>query len=234
MRARSTFEILRPVPIAPLEVATTLLRGGRSVEVVGASLGSGGTEVMRATGVRVRTTDLPLGPGGLGGPAAVPGGPGEPPTDRGLVPAGPEHGEPLRFFSTGEEVGYHTAMEWRFVGLPPGGPHDRGADRRGPGRIGPLRPRRPGRPRSPEPLRGRAPLTSIGEIITEKCPHPPSQVAAEPLLHDLAILVARNDDDPLGREVERDSGRPLLPDGDPAGGPSGRSVGQRVEHARFE
>src|SRR6266545_2429110 len=38
--------------------------------------------------------------------------PGDPETP---VPAGPEHGEPLRFFPTGYDVGYNTAMEWRFV-----------------------------------------------------------------------------------------------------------------------
>ncbi len=120
--ARITFEILRPVPIAPLQIATTLLRGGRSVEVLGASLECGGSEVMRATGVRIRTTDLPLGDGA---PAAAPAGPGTAsaasaasgaaPAGREVVPPGPEHGEPLRFFPTGHDVGYHTAMDWRFV-----------------------------------------------------------------------------------------------------------------------
>ena len=108
--ARVTFEILRPVPIAALEVSTTLLRGGRSVEVVGASLSSGGSECMRATGVRIRTTELPLD---SEAPALAPGA--DPRGDLGPVPAGPEHGEPLRFFATGQQVGYHTAMEWRFV-----------------------------------------------------------------------------------------------------------------------
>src|SRR5919112_4313700 len=47
--ARVTFEVLRPPPIAELEVATRLLRGGRSVELVEASLQAGEAEVMRAT-----------------------------------------------------------------------------------------------------------------------------------------------------------------------------------------
>jgi Thioesterase-like superfamily len=107
---RLTFEILRPVPIATLDLETTLLRGGRNVEVIGASLGSAGTEVMRATGVRIRTVDPPAG-----GPeeAYGPGIDGR--LEERKVPPGPEHGEPLRFFPTKHEVGYNTAMEWRFV-----------------------------------------------------------------------------------------------------------------------
>jgi Thioesterase-like superfamily len=99
--ARVTYEILRPVPIGTLTLTTSLLRGGRSVEFVGAMLAAGGTEVMRATGVRVRTTEVP--PGSAAEPAPDP------------PPPGPEHGEPSRFFGTGDDVGYHTAMEWRFV-----------------------------------------------------------------------------------------------------------------------
>ena len=58
--ARVTFEILRAVPIAELEVTTRPLRGGRSVELVEASLLAAGAEVMRATALRVRTADLDL------------------------------------------------------------------------------------------------------------------------------------------------------------------------------
>ncbi len=106
---RVTFEILRPVPIAPLEIAATLLRGGRSVEVVGALLSHDGTEVMRATGVRIRTLEPPLDGEAAGMPPVPAGGPVA------AVPPGPEHGEPLRFFPTRHQAGYNTAMEWRFV-----------------------------------------------------------------------------------------------------------------------
>src|SRR5919199_5520259 len=51
--ARVTFEILRPLPIAELGVATRTLRGGRSVELVEASLSAGETEVLRATALRI-------------------------------------------------------------------------------------------------------------------------------------------------------------------------------------
>jgi Thioesterase-like superfamily len=97
--ARVTFEIVRPVPIGVLEVAARRLRDGRSVDLVEATLTAGGVEVMRATALRIRAAELPLPPG-LGEPARL---------------AGPEQGRPAPFFPTGQEVGYHTAMEWRFV-----------------------------------------------------------------------------------------------------------------------
>jgi Thioesterase-like superfamily len=97
--ARITFEILRPLPIAELELATRPLRGGRSVELVEASLLAGGRELMRATALRIRTAELPL-------PAGLAPGPRLP---------GPEAGRSEPFFPTGQAVGYHTAMEVRFV-----------------------------------------------------------------------------------------------------------------------
>ena len=97
--ARVTFEILRPVPIAELEVATRLLRGGRSVELVEASLLAAGAEVMRATALRIRTAEVGLPDGLVPGPRLP----------------GPEAGRLRPFFPTGQEVGYHTAMEFRFV-----------------------------------------------------------------------------------------------------------------------
>jgi Acyl-CoA thioesterase C-terminal domain/Acyl-CoA thioesterase N-terminal domain len=113
--ARITFEIARPVPIAELEVATRTLRGGRSVELVEATLRAGETDVMRATALWIRTADLglPAGPGPAGPGPAGSGLPAE------LVPGprlpGPSAGRVEPFFPTGQEVGYHTAMEFRFV-----------------------------------------------------------------------------------------------------------------------
>jgi succinate dehydrogenase/fumarate reductase flavoprotein subunit len=43
---RATFEIPRPTPIAPLRAAVRVLRGGRSVELVEATLEAAGAEVM--------------------------------------------------------------------------------------------------------------------------------------------------------------------------------------------
>jgi hypothetical protein len=97
--ARVTFEIVRPLPIAELRVAARPLRGGRSVERVEATLLAGEAEVMRATALRVRTADLDL-------PAGLVPGPRLP---------GPDAGRSMPFFPTGQEVGYHTAMDVRFV-----------------------------------------------------------------------------------------------------------------------
>jgi hypothetical protein len=109
--ARITFEIARPVPIAELTVATRPLRAGRSVELVEATLRSGDTELMRATALRIRTADLGL--------AAERGLPVEAGLPAELVPGprlpGPSAGRVEPFFPTGQEVGYHTAMEFRFV-----------------------------------------------------------------------------------------------------------------------
>jgi len=60
MVARLTVELLRPVPVAPLTVATRLARPGRKVQLVEASLRAGDAEVARATGLRIRTAELPL------------------------------------------------------------------------------------------------------------------------------------------------------------------------------
>jgi hypothetical protein len=97
--ARVTFEILRPPPIAELEVTTRLLRGGRSVELIEGSLRAGETEVMRASALRIRTAAVGLPEGLVPGPRLP----------------GPEAGRVVPFFPTGQDVGYHTAMEFRFV-----------------------------------------------------------------------------------------------------------------------
>src|SRR5439155_1050691 len=62
---RVTVEFLRPVPIAPLEVSTEMVRAGKQVQRVGASLSVGGVEVARALGLRLRRQqlDLPEPPG---------------------------------------------------------------------------------------------------------------------------------------------------------------------------
>jgi hypothetical protein len=96
---RLTFEILRPVPIGPLSVEARIVRPGRRVQMVEASLqGEDGEELIRARGWRIRTAALDL-------PAAL--------TELGDPPPGPEQGSVPEFFRTGQDVGYHTAMEWR-------------------------------------------------------------------------------------------------------------------------
>jgi hypothetical protein len=97
--ARVTYEIMRPVPIAPLRVEAQVTRPGRSVEMVDASLSDAEGEVVKARGWRLRRKDVEL----------------EPAPDFGNPPDGPEQAEPGTFFDTGQEVGYHSAMEYRFL-----------------------------------------------------------------------------------------------------------------------
>jgi hypothetical protein len=96
---RVTFEILKPVPLAPLTVEAHVARPGRSVELIEASLSGPDGELVRARGWRIRTRPVEL----------EPPPPGDPP------PPGPGEGEEGAFFDTGNDVGYHTAMESRFV-----------------------------------------------------------------------------------------------------------------------
>jgi len=97
--ARATFEILRPVPIAPLTVSAAVVRPGRSIELVEGALSHEGTEILRARAWRIRVSEVGLGP--------------QPPADE--PSPGPGTAEARDFFPTGHETGYHSAMEVRFL-----------------------------------------------------------------------------------------------------------------------
>jgi len=97
---RIVIDILRPIPIAPLQVTARHLRPGRRVEQLEATLvlAEDGTELMRANAWRMRLADV-----------AVPE-PGDP------LPPGPdglEVGRKPSFFV--DDVAYHAALEWRFI-----------------------------------------------------------------------------------------------------------------------
>ena len=100
---RITFEILAPVPIGAMRVAAEVVRPGRRVDMVEATLsGDDGHPLMRARAWRLLRREVPV-PAGLG--------PRE-------LPAPPTPGELERadaFFPTGHDVGYHSAMEYRFA-----------------------------------------------------------------------------------------------------------------------
>ena len=96
---RVTVEFLRPVPIAPLEVSTEMVRAGKQVQRVGASLSVGGVEVARALGLRLRRQQLDL--------VEPPATPRPLPHPDGLVPH--------RFSFFRHEVAYHTAIELRIA-----------------------------------------------------------------------------------------------------------------------
>jgi hypothetical protein len=94
---RMTVEIMRPVPIAPLNAALRTVHGGRSVEVVEVQLTpDDGRPVLRAIAQRIRVTE---------GSTDIPTPP--------QLPA-PADGVP-RQFEFPYPVGYHTALETRFV-----------------------------------------------------------------------------------------------------------------------
>src|ERR687894_3208698 len=57
---RITLEILRPVPIAPLSVAVEVVRPGRSVELLEATLSGPEGELIRARAWRLQASDLNL------------------------------------------------------------------------------------------------------------------------------------------------------------------------------
>jgi Thioesterase-like superfamily len=96
---RITYEVLRSVPIGPVSVEARVTRPGRRVEMVEGSLtGAEGEELVRARGWRLRTEDVELDAVGTPDP-----------------PPGPDQGDPGEFFHTGYDVGYHTAMEYRFI-----------------------------------------------------------------------------------------------------------------------
>ena len=105
---RVTFEILRPVPIAALTVRVEVVRPGRSVELLSATLADEREELIRASAWRLTTQVVEL-PAGLSGedPAS--------PARRATPLPGPAEGAEEAFFATGHEVGYHTGMEYRFV-----------------------------------------------------------------------------------------------------------------------
>jgi hypothetical protein len=93
---RVAIDILGPVPLAPLTVEASVVRPGRSVELLAATLAGPDGDLMRASAWRVLAGDLSVDNG-------------DPP------PIGPEHGGPSDFFPTGMDVGYHTAMEYSFI-----------------------------------------------------------------------------------------------------------------------
>jgi hypothetical protein len=115
---RITYEILRPVPIAPLTVGAEVVRPGRRVQMLDAALADeSGQELIRARAWRLRrvAVELPAGLAsedpaapvrGVRGPAC---GDGEPRLPAEIDPAADA------FFPTGFDVGYHSAMDYRFA-----------------------------------------------------------------------------------------------------------------------
>jgi hypothetical protein len=98
---RVTFEILRSVPIAPVRVEARVVRPGRRVQLLEAELSDTEGEVLvraRAWRIRIAEVDVP--------PEAI---------VTGEAPMPPKQAAETEFFPTGQEHGYHSAMEVRFV-----------------------------------------------------------------------------------------------------------------------
>ncbi len=94
---RVTVEILAPVPLAPLTVSARVVRPGRSVEMLEASLEGPERELMRARTWRLAAGALTAD------------------WEQEQPPLGPDAATAGEFFATGERVGWHTAMEIVFA-----------------------------------------------------------------------------------------------------------------------
>lgn len=98
---RLTVEFLRPVPIAPLEVAAEVVRPGRKAALVEAELFHRGAVVARARGLRIRTAAVPV-------PDQEPSPPSPEPPDES---SRPDHPSPAGVAA----MGYTGAVDLRFV-----------------------------------------------------------------------------------------------------------------------
>jgi acyl-CoA thioesterase len=104
--ARLGFELLRPVPFAPLELSVSVLRNGRRVQELAGEIRAGGELICRASALRVQ----PL-PAGLPGAAVSEMAPSMP---------GPQEGKPVRFAldDSDRESFAASAMEMRWLDDP--------------------------------------------------------------------------------------------------------------------
>ncbi len=99
--ARLTVELLRPVPLAPLQVVARTFRPGKKVQWLEGALLADGVEVVRAVALRVRAQAVDVGD--VVSPAVD-------------MPPPPEEGAPPAFqFFDREHVGYWNANEIRLV-----------------------------------------------------------------------------------------------------------------------
>jgi acyl-coenzyme A thioesterase PaaI-like protein len=96
---RFTVEFLRPVPIGPLRVETEALKRGRLVERYAARLWSGDDLVLTAVALCLHRRQVALPPAGA----------------RATPPPPPEAAEPYTFPFFPDPIGYHTAVDVRYV-----------------------------------------------------------------------------------------------------------------------
>jgi hypothetical protein len=98
---RLTLEILRPIPIAVIQVSARVVRPGKRVQMFEAELSDADGVVILGRGwvIRTETVDFVDPPG----------------RNVDITPPGPENGVEKPFFPTGQDVGYNTSMETRFL-----------------------------------------------------------------------------------------------------------------------
>ena len=94
---RLTVELLRPVPLSPLTVRSSVVRPGRNVQLVEVSLLSGDTEVARARALRIRRASTAA------------------PVDRSGPPFPPPESEPVSGPPGTVRTAFVEAVELRFV-----------------------------------------------------------------------------------------------------------------------
>ncbi len=104
--ARLSFEFLRPIPMAPLTLATSIVRPGRRVQELAAELSADGETIARAAALRVQAVPEEAASAAAAVAAAL--GPAMPP---------PDQAKPLDFSLDGSaEASFAgTAMEMRAV-----------------------------------------------------------------------------------------------------------------------
>jgi len=99
--ARVTYEFVRPAPVGPVEIRAEIVRPGRRVQLLEASMLADGVEVVRARGLRVHRAQAAAEPAsGLDG-----AGP----------PAGPEAGRPVELNAPFRPMFALDSVEIRFV-----------------------------------------------------------------------------------------------------------------------
>ena len=103
---RLSYDILRPVPLAPLDVELAIDREGKRIQIVSAILSADGVEVTRLRALRMRRGDVTL-------PASSPAAASL--EDVGLAPV--EEMEEFGLPDLGDVIFFAHAMEMRATGL---------------------------------------------------------------------------------------------------------------------
>jgi hypothetical protein len=100
--ARVAVDILRPVPVGKVTLATRTVRPGRRVALLETVMEADGQEVLHARGWRIATPDAPV--------------PAVPPVGSQTPPPPPEAAQPHQARLRGAHTaGYLEAVEWRYV-----------------------------------------------------------------------------------------------------------------------